>query len=172
MTQLFQEFQQFRKILCVCPCCGNLIRVSDLKLITKGETATTWLDKYEKKELVISNKEERLENVAAKTREAMIEKGRKSAERVFNNSISPSLKSIKLDPYDVKPILNPVDFVVFKGMNKNEHVSEVMFLCMKYNIPTLNILRNQIEDVIAKKEYDIQVARIDEVGKILLEEKK
>jgi hypothetical protein len=43
----FEEFQLFRKILCVCPCCGELVRLSDLRLKTKGEVEKTWLDDYE-----------------------------------------------------------------------------------------------------------------------------
>jgi len=40
------------------------------------------------------------------------------AERVFNQAILPSFKALKLDPFDMKPLLNPVDFVAFKGMTR------------------------------------------------------
>jgi predicted Holliday junction resolvase-like endonuclease len=35
-----------------------------------------------------------------------------------------ALRVLKLDPFDVKPILNPIDFVVFKGMNKADSISD------------------------------------------------
>ena len=127
MTELFKEFQEFRKILCVCPCCKDIVRVSDLKLRTKGPAARTWLDDYDKKDLILGKKEERFEEREGKLRELAREKGRKAAAKVFNKAISPAFKSLKLDPFDVKPILNPVDFVVFKGMNKKEEVNEMIF---------------------------------------------
>ena len=46
MTEFFKEFQEFRKILCICPCCNDIVRVSDLHLKTKGKVSKTWLDKY------------------------------------------------------------------------------------------------------------------------------
>lgn len=104
-----------------------------------------------------------------KFREIAREKGRKEAEKVFNNAISPSFKALKLDPFDVKPILNPIDFVVFKGMNKEESISDIILLSKKYDIPSLNLIRNQIETVILKNQYEWQVARIDEKGNILFE---
>ena len=42
-------FQAFRTIYCVCPCCNNLMRLSDIKLEYEGEAPLTWLDKYEEK---------------------------------------------------------------------------------------------------------------------------
>jgi len=61
MNELFQEFQQFRKILCVCPCCGEIVRVSDLRLKAKGPAVRTWLDDYRDKEKKIDRKEERFD---------------------------------------------------------------------------------------------------------------
>ena len=58
MGNLFEGFQEFRKILCVCPCCGELVRVSDLRLKATGSTSKTWLDDYDKKSLEMEKKEE------------------------------------------------------------------------------------------------------------------
>jgi len=85
---------------------------------------------------------------------------------VFNKAILPSLKILKLDPYDVKPILNPVDFIVFKGMNKKDFVSEIVLLSKTCNFESLCFIRKQVKDVIAKRNYDFQTARIDDLGNI------
>jgi len=57
---LFEEFQLFR-ILCVCPCCGDLVRMSDLRLKAKGPATKTWLDEHETKEQKLANQEEAFE---------------------------------------------------------------------------------------------------------------
>lgn len=169
MTQIFEEFQEFRKILCICPCCGDLVRVSDLKLRVKGTITKTWLDEYKKKEQEFAKKEEKFDEQEEKLRETARKKGRKEAEKVFNKAILPSFKLLKLDPLDIKPILHPVDFIVFKGMHNKDTISDIVFLSKKYHISTLNTIREQIQNVISKKSYEWQVARIDDNGKITFE---
>ncbi len=169
MSELLTQFQDFRIILCVCPCCGDLVRVSDLRLIAKGPAMRTWLDDHEKQEQEWEKKEEKFEEIEEKLREKAIEKGRMEAEKVFNNAISSSFKALKLDPYDVKPILNPVDFIVFKGMDKEDAVSDIILLSKEYNSSSLNSIRRQIEAAISGAKYEWQVARIDERGNILFE---
>jgi len=88
---------------------------------------------------------------------------------VFYNAICPSLKALKLDPFDVKPILHPIDFVVFKGMNKEETISDVIFLSKPYDCPSLNSIRRDIKIAVSKNRYDWQVARIDDKGNIAFE---
>lgn len=169
MTELFKEFQEFRKILCVCPCCGEIKRVSDLRLKAKGPAPRTWLDDFEKQLLAMERKEERFDEREEKLREIAREKGRKDAAKVINQAISPAFKALKYDPFDVKPVLNPIDFLVFKGMNKNESVSNVIFLSKQCSNTILNTLRKQVKTAVEKKKYEWQVARIDDMGDIKFE---
>ena len=154
----FEEFQQFRRILCVCPCCGEIVRVSDLRLKTKGHDVGTWLDDFEKKQLELSKEEE-----------LFGEKEGELREKAFHKAICPSLKRLKLDPFDVKPILHPVDFVVFNGMNKEETISDIIFLSKTFDCTSLNSIRCDIKNAVTNNKYDWQVARIDTQGNITFE---
>ena len=122
---LLEEFQQFRKILCICPDCGVIVRVSDLKIKVKGPGTKTWLDEYEEKSRLIDIKEEKFEKIADKLREAAVKKGRIEAEKTFNKVINPALKKLKFDPFDIKPMLNPIDI---KGMNKKESINKKVLI--------------------------------------------
>jgi predicted Holliday junction resolvase-like endonuclease len=174
MNQLFSEFQEFRKILCICPCCGDLVRVSDLKIKVKGPAYKTWLDEYEKKDLIISNKEERFEEKEEGIRKISVEKGRRDAEKACYKLTCSGLKCLKLNPFDIKPILSPIDFVAFNGMYKGDDIKDIIFLnresgkseCCK----DFNMLKQQVKKAVIEKKYDWQVARIDESGKIEIEE--
>ena len=126
MMSLVEQFQLFRKILCVCPCCGDLVRVSDLRLKTKESDVKTWLDNYNLKTLQLSKKEEKFAEQEDDLREKAREKGRKEAKKCFNKAICPTLKSLKCDPNDIKPLFHPIDYVVFKGMNKEESVNDII----------------------------------------------
>ena len=165
----FEEFQEFRKILCVCPDCGKIVRLSDLKLKTKKETDTTWLDYYEYRERLVSSREAEFDAIKGELRkEARIE-GRKQAEVVFNNAIKQDFRKMKYDHTDIKPVLNPVDFVVFQDMNKKEEITDLVFLSKKLKNPIINKLRTQVKNSIKKKKYEWMVARIDNEGKIEFE---
>lgn len=165
----FQEFQEFRKILCVCPDCGKIVRLSDLKLKSKTETDTTWFDYYEYRERLISGREAEFDAVKGELREAARAEGRKQAEVVFNNAIKRDFRKMKYDPIDIKPVLNPIDFVVFQDMNKKEEITNLVFLSKKLKNPIINKLRTQVKSSIKKKSYEWLVARIDNEGKIEFE---
>ena len=75
MNTLFDTFQSFRTIYCVCPCCNKLMRLSDLRLQYEGEAPETWLDKYEKKEVSLREKEEKFKNKEKDMRKKAAEKG-------------------------------------------------------------------------------------------------
>jgi predicted Holliday junction resolvase-like endonuclease len=168
MIDLFEEFQEFRKILCICPCCGKLVRVSDLKLKVKG-AVVTWLDDFEKQILALQKKEESFEEKKAKLREKWTEEGRKAAEKALGKMVSPQFKALKLDPYDIKPISNPVDFIVFKGLYKTDSVGDILFLSKQITNNELNVIRQQVSKAVSTKKYNWQVARIGNDGKISFE---
>ena len=165
----FEEFQEFRKILCVCPECGEIVRVSDLKLKSKGKVKKTWLDDYEHRSLQMDKKEEEFDEIENTLREAAVEKGRKAAQKVFSKAIKADFRKLKLDPYDIKPILNPVDFLVFKDMSSKNLISDIVFLSKKIENQNINLLRDQVKKVIENKNYEWLVARIDNTGKIEFE---
>jgi len=165
----FEEFQEFRKILCFCPDCGKIVRLSDLKLKTRTETEITWLDYYEYRERLLSGRETEFDAVKNELREAARIESRRQAEVVFSNAIKQDFRQMKFDPIDIKPVLNPVDFIVFQDMNKTEKISDLVFLSKKLENPLINRLREQVKTSIEKNKYEWQVARINEKGKIEFE---
>lgn len=167
--KLLEEFQEFRKILCICPKCGEIVRVSDLKLRAKGRVKKTWLDEYEHKSYLLDRRGERFDKQEEKLREKAREKGRRQAQKVFNDAICQEIRQMKYDPYDIRAILNPVDFVVFNGMNQKNSISDVVLLSRLLNNSSINLLRSQVKRAVLKKNYDWSVARIDMKGKIEFE---
>ena len=166
---IFEEFQEMRKILCLCPCCGELVRVSDLKLKVKGAAVNTWLDDYEKKSRLLTKKEENFKKKEDSLRKIAVEKGREAAKVLFNKSISPEIKKLKLDPHDVEAILHPVDYVAFKDMTAKDEVSDISFLVHPYKNQSLKLLGEQVKKSVIQKKYEWEVARIADDGKLVLE---
>ncbi len=61
-------------------------------------------------------------------------KGREQVPKLINKPINKRFLNLKYDPYDVKAILHPIDFVVFNGMNSGQ-VTDVTLLSGKTENP-------------------------------------
>ena len=169
MNSLFEEFSELRKILCICPCCGEIVRVSDLHLKVKKPIVKTWLDTYEAKIIAMNEKEEKFNEKEQKIRDAAVKRGRDEAEKIVKKAILPIFTILKIDPYDVKPIMSPIDFIVFDGMTKKDKIKDIIFLSKTSKIESLNSIRKQIKETISKKNYTWQVGRIDDLGSLTYE---
>jgi predicted Holliday junction resolvase-like endonuclease len=169
MNSLFEEFGELRKILCICPCCGDIVRVSDLHLKVKKPIVKTWLDTYEAKIIAMNKEEEKFNEKEQKIRDASVEKGRNEAKKIVNKVVLPIFRKLKLNPFDVKPILSPIDFLVFDGMTDKDKIKDIIFLSKISKIESLNLIRKQIKDIISKKNYTWQVGRIDDLGSLTFE---
>jgi predicted Holliday junction resolvase-like endonuclease len=165
----FEEFQLFRKILCVCPCCGELVRISDLHLKDKKPVEKTWLDDYEAEDRELAEKEDAFKQQEKALKAEANAKGLLQAQKTFQDAICPSIRKMKFDPRDIKPILNPIDYVVFRGMSENNSISDIIFLTREHQCTTLNGVRCQIKKAIENEKYDWQVARMEDTGKIVVE---
>ncbi len=170
MNELLDVFQSFRKILCVCPCCGEIVRMSDLHLKYSGETPKTWLDEYELQLLALEEKEQVFEAKEAELRGKAIERGRNKVPILVKNCLCPEFKSLEYDPYDIKAIMDPVDFVVFDGLNEGKQVQSVTFLA-KITNPQMRRVTNSIKTTVSRGSYDWKVARITTKGKVEFEHK-
>ena len=165
MKDLIDAFQSFRKILCVCPCCGEILRVSDLHLQYKGKVAKTWLDTYELNLVSLAEKERKFEETEEELRQKSIERGRAKVPHLIKNCLCDDFKELSYDPYDMKAVMDPVDFVVFDGLNEGKEVRKVTFLTRRPSnimLPVIQSLKATIEN----GNYDWKVARVTIEGKV------
>lgn len=158
-------FSQFRRILCMCPHCNNLSRLSDLRLQTKEKITKTWLDEFEFNVKQLQQLEEKFEEEEKEIREKAAERGRAQVPEIVRKSMTEEFSKLKYDPYDIKAILHPVEFIVFDGMN-TESMKNVVLLAKQSTNPHLQDLQKKIATVIENKQYDWKVIRVSTDGTI------
>ena len=73
--------------------------------------------------------------------------------------------TMKYDPYDIKALLHPVEFVVFDGMNKGQ-VDDVVLLSRNSTNENMQALMKSISNTVEEKRYDWKVARVSLDGDI------
>lgn len=109
-------FEQINQILGICPCCGDLFRLADARPYLKGKKPHSVLDDLENEELRVERAEERLDEREAELREKAKISGLRSAKALLKK-IDPIFSGKGIDPQDVKVIFDPIEYVVFDGLN-------------------------------------------------------
>ena len=169
-------FQQLKTILCLCPHCSSLLRVSQLlHLHSTAPAPRTWLDDYDdqiqklqNKSGSVATKEDKLHSQEREMREKSRERGRKRVVSTVLKSMDEYFLKKKYNPYDIKPIIHPVDFVIFNG-DHDKQVNEVVFLSKKSKNPNLAALQKSVGECIKNKNYDFKIVRIANGGKVTFE---
>jgi predicted Holliday junction resolvase-like endonuclease len=118
-------FEDFRNILGVCPCCGEVFRLSDLQLSYRGTPRRTWLDALEAAEDRQERAEERFEEREGAIRAAAQERGRRQLPKLLRKA-EPIFSVRGYYPQDAKALFDPVDFIIFHGMNREKDVKRVV----------------------------------------------
>jgi Predicted secreted endonuclease distantly related to archaeal Holliday junction resolvase len=77
------------------------------------------------------------------------------------------IQEARIRPDDIKAIMDPVDFVVFDGLNQGKQVQSVTFLAKPTN-PQLQNVTDSIKTAVSRGSYDWEVARITTTGKVKL----
>ena len=179
----FDLFHQGQRILCKCPNpnCGEISRLSKIRIKSGKKSKPTWLDEYEKsmKDYNVENAEYVRTKEEKKAKETV--KGRiqveKNIRKVMKKSLIPDYQNIlkNYDPYDINVIGNPIDLVVFDGASKikekvkssgvksltgKDIVKEVILLSKKTSNSDSKKLHKSIDEVIQNKEYEWKTANV------------
>lgn len=170
MNDILSTFQAFRRILCLCPHCNALHRLSDLQLKYRGAAPKTWLDTYETKVSTAERKEEIFDDKEQKLRDQAAERGRRKVPLIIRKSMDSHFAKLEFNPYDIKALLHPVDFVVFDGLQSKEDLQQIVFLSKAVDNKQLNGLRDSVAKAVQEKRYDWQVARVSIDGTIEMKE--
>lgn len=169
MSDLFlQTFQQSKTILCLCPKCSSLVRFSDLHLRSKDKAPKTWLDDYELNVQKVQEQESEFEEKEGEIREKAAERGRAQVPEIVRKSMDIQFAKLSYDPYDIKPLLHPVEFAVFDGMN-NGSLNSVILLSRLSKNPNLSNLQKSVAKAVDDKRYDWKVVRVSLDGSVEFE---
>ena len=103
----------------------------------------------------------KLEARIQEIREDAIKRSRAVLTGAFSEQLAPYLPDFKHSPTEVRFIGKPIDFVVFKGMDKKEP-SEVVFVEVKAGKSQLSTPERKLRDVIKHKKVSWEIYRIPE----------
>jgi predicted Holliday junction resolvase-like endonuclease len=165
-TELIKFFSYQRQIFGVCPCCGELFRLSDCKVYRKDAPITDWKEKLEKQSTALDRFEEKLDEKMDALREKARETGRKQADKLIKK-VDPVFAPLKLNPDDAKVVFHPIDFLVFSGM-KAKDLKSLIVLDSKEKPKDLLSIQESVMNTISKGNYEWLTMNVEIGGKITM----
>jgi len=166
MKSLVAALQESRRILGVCPCCGEIFRLTDLTISYRAKPRPTWLDALEAAEGRQESEEDAFEEEQPRIQELARERGRRELPGLLHTA--DSIFSCRgYFAQDVKPLFDPVDYVIFDGLNGAASVARVVL----FDGPAQNSARERVQRSIRATveagDYDWRTVRIGKDGRIV-----
>lgn len=166
-AEILNFYNQIRNIFSVCNSCNNIFRLSDCKIFLKKPYELDWMDKLDSEIYRLEQLEEDLKNKIEIQRVNAREEGRMQADSEISK-IDRIFTPNNLNPNDAKVIFHPVDFIVFRGMNKSQdsEIEELVFLDKISNDVERIKFQENISTIVSKGNYDWITLKIKNDGSI------
>jgi predicted Holliday junction resolvase-like endonuclease len=164
-SPLVAIFQDFRRILGVCPCRDEVFRLTDLMIAYRAKPTVTWLDSLEADE----DRQQRAEDKFAKNEQRICElakeRGRQALPSLLREA-EPVFACRGYFAHDVKPLFDPVDYIIFDGMNAPSAVTRIVL----FDGPALGHARERtqrsIQRALEAGNYEWKTVRMGKDGRI------
>lgn len=164
-SDVIRIFDEFRSIFGICPCCGEVFRLGDASLHAKGKRPSTEFDRLGARAQALDRAEERFDAREAQLREIAQARGRQQARRVLRR-IDPVFTGHDFEVQDVKVLFDPVQFVVFRGLN-GPRFKEIVFVDGPPRTSTREKTLKSIQTAITRGNCDWLTLRLSEDGRIV-----
>ncbi len=162
---LLGALEDFRNILGVCPCCGDLFRLTDIQLSYRSMPRKTWLDALEEEDAKLTRAEDGFAEREERVREEARQRGRRRLPALLRKA-EPIFSRRGFYPQDVKALFDPVDFVIFDGMNRAGHVRRVVLFDGPPDGSAREKLQRSVERTVRAGNYEWKTIRITKAGRI------
>jgi predicted Holliday junction resolvase-like endonuclease len=146
---------------CECPVCERTMRLRDAGLFYLDDFTPEAAERY--RQLLEEVKERR--KALNELRRSIPVKSQKGAEAVnigfILERIAPSMKSFAFDHNDCRSLFDPIDYVIFEGLNRKGVVERIVFADIKTGKARLQNKQREIKDLVErnKVEFDTYAPR-------------
>ncbi|MBS1622082.1 MAG: hypothetical protein JST10_12145 [Bacteroidetes bacterium] len=142
---------------CECPCgCGEEIKLKDTGLFYLDDFSEKGKEAYQA--LLDNLKEQRFD---LKEREKNMKARPKLTARAVNigfilERIAPAFTHFPFEHNDCRSLFDPIDYVIFEGLNKKGVVNKIIFTDIKTGAARLNPHQKEIKSLIQNKKVEFK----------------
>ena len=155
-------FNEFQRIMGICPCCGDVFRLSDAKVYSTKRPPVTDFDRLDDARGRLEAADERFRDEERTIRREAARKGELEARRKLRK-ISSYFAGHRIHPHDVYAVFDPVHFVAFDGLS-NDQLSRVAFV--DDVAPERERVHASIEKALDAGNFEWITLRIDGEGRV------
>lgn len=164
---LVSVYQDFKQIYGICPCCGDLFRLSDANLFARNSPPRTVFDELRDQSARVEARRERFEGLRDKILDKARIKGQLAAQRRLKR-LSGFFMKRRINLRDVKVMFDPVDYVVFRGLCTRE-CTEAVFIDREPDSSRREKVQDSLERSIQRGNLEWKTVRIADDGSLTLE---
>jgi predicted Holliday junction resolvase-like endonuclease len=157
--------EDFRNILGICPHCDRFFRLTDISLSYRTKPRRTFLDTLEKDEGRLEKAQERFQELRGEIREQARERGRRQLPKLLKKADSIFSRRGYF-PQDAKALFDPIDFIVFDGMNQKDRVRRIVLFDGPADGRVRETVQRSTRRAVKAGNYEWRTVKVDEDGKI------
>jgi predicted Holliday junction resolvase-like endonuclease len=137
-----------------CPCCGEPMPLKKAGLFYLDDFSPQALDLLRKEKSELKNREKDLKE-QRKSISLKSEVGAKAVNIGFIlERLAPAMSGFRFDRNDCRSLFDPIDYVIFEGLNKKGAVSRIIFSDIKTGTAKLKSNQKEIRDLVGRKKVD------------------
>jgi len=150
------EFLQQGKFVAECPSCGETFKLSATPLFDANNFTPEARELLDEKKAEIRERKALLKNLAGNTR-ARIENTTKTVNIGFIlERLAPALAGFRFDKNDCRSLFDPIDYVIFEGLNKTGKVQRIIFTDIKTGDARLKKMQKAIKEAVTNKKIELK----------------
>jgi predicted Holliday junction resolvase-like endonuclease len=111
----------------------------------------------------LTSAEERFNSRLENQREQLTEQGRRLAKRKLKK-IDPTFSAKDIDPQDVKVIFDPVEYIIFHGLNSGEGVDLVEFVSRTPDSKAQETIVKSIDKTVQNGDIEFETLHMKDDG--------
>lgn len=138
----------------LCPCCNKPINAKNAGLFYLNDMTLDAQKIYEQQQEELKDRERYLK----KLRKTILQKSEIAAKSTnigfILERIAPSMPGFKFDRNDCRSLFDPIDYVIFEGLDKKGAVSRIIFSDIKTGAARLSPKQREIKELVENKKVE------------------
>jgi predicted Holliday junction resolvase-like endonuclease len=161
---LSSVFGDLGEIAGVCPCCGDLIYLSEARPFLAGSKNRSVIDSLRAAEDRLERESEKLDNLEQGLRQAAALAGLKTAKKLLKK-IDPVFSGTGYDPQDVKVLFNPITYVIFDGLARGK-IKSLSLIAKEPHDPEADKILRSIGKTVNAGNFEFRTVHVDREGAV------
>lgn len=166
MSDLEVFLREGRRVFSVCPHCQSIHRLSELALSRDGSFVPDWKDAIDAETLAARREQTDLQGQEKTLRAEALRKAQTERIPLLLQKAAPTFARGGIDPRDVRILVEPTEFVEFRGYTSERPDQVVRFL----HIGPRTEVQKSIAETVSAGNMGWKTAHVDPDGNVVMQE--